>query len=46
MGVLPTYTEAKQKAQILNKQFEFVFTNEDVTNVPQLDSPAYPKIGD
>jgi len=41
-----TYTEAKQKAQILNKQFESVFTNEDVTNVPQLDSPGYPKIGD
>ena len=41
-----TYIEAKQKAQILNKQFESVFTNEDVTNVPQLDSPAYPKIGD
>ena len=29
-----TYTEAKQKAQILNKQFESVFTNEDVTNFP------------
>ena len=41
-----TYTEAKQKAQILSKQFESVFTNEDVTNVPQLDSSAYPKIGD
>ena len=41
-----TYTEAKQKAQILNKQFESVFTNEDVTNVPQLDSSAYPEIGD
>ena len=40
-----TYTEAKQKAQILSKQFESVFTNEDVTNVPQLDSSAYPKIG-
>ena len=38
-----TYTKAKQKAQNLNKQFKSVFTNEDV---PQLDSPAYSKIGD
>ena len=30
----------------MNKQFESVFTNEDVTNVPQLDTSAYPKIGD
>ena len=30
----------------MSKQFESVFTNEDVTNVPQLDSSAYPKIGD
>ena len=41
-----TYTDAKHKAQILNKQFESVFTNEDVLSIPRLGHSAYPTIHD
>ena len=40
IGVAPlntegnTYTNAKHKAQILNKQFEYVFTSTDMLSMP------------
>ena len=40
-----TYTTAKQKAYALNKQFQSVFTTEDLSNIPQLDYSVHPSIG-
>ena len=39
-------TDAKHKACVLNKQFQSVFTAEDLSSTPQLDSSVYPSIQD
>ena len=36
-------TDAKHKACVLNKQFQFVFTAEDLSSTLQLDSSVYPQ---
>ena len=37
-------TNAKQKAYILNNQFQSVFTTENLSNIPQLDCSIYPSM--
>ena len=39
-----TYTEGMAKANILNKQFSSVFTNEDTTNIPEKGHCPYPSM--
>ena len=36
---------SKGKAEILNKQYDSVFTDEDLTNIPHQDPSQYSKIG-
>ena len=36
----------KDKANILNKHFQSVFTNEDTTNIPNKGPSPFPEIGD
>ena len=43
-GIL--YSENEDKAELINKQFESVFTREDVTNIPQLEGTPYTDISD
>ena len=38
------YTTAEQKSSALNKQFQSVFTTEDLSNIPQLDYSVHPSI--
>ena len=38
------YTTAEQKYCTLNKQFQSVFTTEDLSNIPQLDYSVHPSI--
>ena len=38
------YTTAEQKSCALNKQFQSVFTTEDLSNIPQLDYSVHPSI--
>lgn len=37
------YSNNKQKAQILNNQFESIFTNENTGNLPKISDKQYPK---
>ncbi len=37
-------SDSKGKAEILNRQFESVFTDEDLNTVPSLDQNKYPDI--
>ena len=38
------HTDNKVKAELLNKQFKSVFTQEDTTSVPKLMGPSFPPI--
>ena len=51
MGVAPLKTDSgtftdnsKEQAELLNKQFQSVFTKEDTHTFPQMDGPQYQKI--
>ena len=39
-----TYTDSKAKADVLNNYFSTVFTNEDLTSLPTIDSDPIPDI--
>ena len=37
-------SDGQGKAEILNKQFSSVFTNENLTNLPEMENNPIPKI--
>ena len=39
-------TDSKGKAEILNKQYDSVFTDEDLTNMPTLEQSSIPSLPD
>ena len=39
-------TDSFDKAELLNKQFHSVFTSEDLSNIPNMDSPPYSTMPD
>lgn len=41
-----THSDSMKKANILNDQFTSVFTSEDTTCIPELDTTTYPKVPD
>jgi hypothetical protein len=38
------HSDSKEKAELINAQFESVYTREDTTNIPQLKGKSYSKI--
>jgi hypothetical protein len=53
IGVAPLKTDhpdlakdSKEKAEILNRQFQSVFTQDDGKGIPAMDGPDYPQIND
>ena len=39
-----TITEPKEKANLLNKHFDSIFTNEDLSNIPECNHSTYPNV--